>query len=348
MDEHSKYIFRVMEEEKNRLMHTTTEPSAALAAKITSDASKQTYYTIRTLVPRQHRDDAFRAYAYFRWVDDRIDGDELTPKERLDFVEDQKELLAQCFENRPPRALLSEEWLLVDLTQGLLGQEPGLRIYLQDMMTLMDFDARRRGRRISRHEFKWYSRRLATAVTEAVYTFIGGGCGAPRTMERYLASDGAHIAHILRDLYDDLDAGYINIPSEVYEGETIDLETVQSERIRQWVQEQVKTARAYFAEGAAYLASIPNPRCRMAGAWYAARFEGVLDAIERDDFSLRRDYSDCKGYRTLLRMAWSGLRAAVARPKRLQRQPDTAMLIDVPMMEQLKSSPILAEQRGEK
>lgn len=327
-------------------MHTTTEPSAALAAKITGDASKQTYFTIRTLVAREHRDDAFRAYAYFRWVDDQIDGDELTLEERLDFVEAQKELLARCIENRPPRALLSEEWLLVDLTQGPHGQDPGLRIYLQDMMDLMDFDARRRGRRISQHELKWYSRRLATAVTEAVYTFVGGRCGAPRTIERYLASDGAHIAHMLRDLYDDLDAGYINIPIEVSEGKAIDLDAVHSDRICQWVQEQVKTARAYFAEGAAYLASNPNPRCRLAGAWYAARFEGVLDAIECEDYRLRRDYSDCKAYRTVLRMVWRGLRAVMARPMPLQRQYATPVPIEVPVRERLKSTPILAEPRG--
>ena len=327
-------------------MHTFTEPSAALAAKITLDASKQTYLTIRTLVPREYRDDAFRAYAYFRWVDDRIDGDELAPEERLDFIAGQKQLLAHCLENRPPRTLLSEEWLLVDLTQGFLGHEPGLRIYLQAMMSLMDFDARRRECRITEQEFKWYSRRLATAVPEAVYTFIGGECGAPRTMERYLACDGAHIAHMLRDLHDDLDAGYINIPIEVYEGETIDLEALQSERIRNWVWEQVQTARAYLTEGAAYMNSVQNPRCRLAGAWYAARFEGVLDAIEHEDYRLRRDYSDCKGVRMVLRMTWNGLRAAMARPTPLHHQPGVAASIEAPLMEPLKSSPTLADKRG--
>jgi phytoene/squalene synthetase len=292
-----------------------------MAAMLTREASKQTYFTIRTLVPPGRRDDALRAYAYFRWLDDRIDGDALTPRQRSDFIDSQKILLACCFENHPPRALLSEEWLLVDLTQGPLGHDPGLRTYLRGMMTLMEFDARRRNHRINQRELEWYSHTLATAVTEAVYTFIGGSCGAPRTSERYLAADGAHIVHMLRDLYDDLDAGYINIPAEVLSGKRIDAEAVHSECVRRWVQERIETARNYLKAGSDYLASVRNPRCRVAGAWYAARFEGVLNAIEREGYRLRRDYRDCKGARAALRMFWNGLHAALPQSPARQSAP---------------------------
>ena len=47
--------------------------TSSLASAITKAASKQTYYTIRFLVDRPLVDDAFRAYAYFRWVDDVVD-----------------------------------------------------------------------------------------------------------------------------------------------------------------------------------------------------------------------------------------------------------------------------------
>src|SRR5512137_1215090 len=45
------------------------------ASSITKSASKQTYYTIRFLVDRERVDDAYRAYGYFRWVDDILDAD---------------------------------------------------------------------------------------------------------------------------------------------------------------------------------------------------------------------------------------------------------------------------------
>ena len=46
-----------------------------LASELTKAASKQTYYTIRLLADRERMQDAFRAYAYFRWVDDLLDAE---------------------------------------------------------------------------------------------------------------------------------------------------------------------------------------------------------------------------------------------------------------------------------
>ena len=47
--------------------------SQTLAAAITKAASTQTYYTFRLLGDRERVEDAYRAYAYFRWVDDTLD-----------------------------------------------------------------------------------------------------------------------------------------------------------------------------------------------------------------------------------------------------------------------------------
>jgi phytoene/squalene synthetase len=302
-------------------MYTLNEPVSSLGPSITREASKQTYYTIRALVPRDRQEAAYAAYAYFRWVDDLLDGDLLSPQERLTFLNTQKELLSTCLQGRHPRDLIAEEWLLADLTQGPLRDEPGLRIYLQDMMAVMEFDVRRRHQRINSRELQEYSRRLATAVTEAVYTFIGESCGTPRTAERYMAADAAHMAHMLRDFHEDLEAGYINIPEEVLQGEKIDPSMVECEAVRSWVKGRVDTVRAYFNAGEVYLSSIENPRCRIAGALYAARFTGVLDAIEREGYLLRPDYHDCKNSRTLLRMAWESLRLAAKRPLSTRASP---------------------------
>ena len=329
-------------------MQAIAYPSAGLAAMITRAASKQTYTTIRALVPPEHRGDAFRAYGYFRWVDDLLDGDVLNSQEQLAFLASQKQLLAQCLQGQPPRDLTAEEWLLVDLTQGSLAGDPGLRIYLQDMMAVMDFDVQRRGKRISQLQLDGYSRLLATAVTEAVYTFIGEECGAPQTTDRYLAADAAHIVHMLRDLHEDLEIGYINIPYEVLEGERIDPTVLKDAKVRAWVQGRVETAREYFTRGDAYLDMIDNPRCRLAGAWYAARFEGVLAAIEREDYYLRRDYSDCKGGRMMLQMAWQGLQAILVTPNPHKTTSLQAEPIRATAWEQLQMTPLPCEESLQK
>ena len=299
----------------------TQTASANLAADITHQASKQTYYTIQALVPQERKADALRAYGYFRWLDDLLDGDLIDRDGRIEVLGSQKRLLSHCLENKPPRSLRLEECMLVDLTQGPMGMDAGLRMYLQAMMEVMEFDTHRRGRRLTLGQLDWYSRKLATAVTEAVYTFIGAGCKCSLTAERYEAADAAHIVHMLRDLLDDLDAGYINIPLEVLPAEHIREEDLDHPQFRTWVRSRIETARSYFAQGRGYLMAVDNYRCRMAGALYEARFLGVMKAIEREDFRLRRDYSDCMGLSACLRVARESLRACLAKPMP-GREPD--------------------------
>src|SRR3954470_19833059 len=97
----------------------------ALAATITRAASKQTYYTIRLLADTGLVEDAYRAYAYFRWVDDWLD-QELRPRaERLAFVARQQALMDGYAHRDPPADLTPEERLLADLTQRDPEQSSG-------------------------------------------------------------------------------------------------------------------------------------------------------------------------------------------------------------------------------
>ena len=187
---------------------STTGP----ALSITKAASKQTYYTIRFLVDRARVDDAYRAYAYFRWVDDILDADSGSALERLAFLERQKSLLEKCIQGVGQRDTNVQEKMLVELVEHDPEKNSGLRAYLRNMMLVLDFDARRRGRLISQAELKQYTRWLATAVTEVMHYFVGNGAFAPHDETRYLAVSAAHITHLLRDTFEDAQAGYYNIP----------------------------------------------------------------------------------------------------------------------------------------
>src|SRR5512146_831640 len=110
------------------------------ALSITKAASKQTYYTIRFLVDRERVDDAYRAYAYFRWVDDTLDGDAATRPERSAFIERQKSLLEHCYRGERSPNANTQENMLVDLVQHDHDANSGLQVYLRNMMQVMDFD----------------------------------------------------------------------------------------------------------------------------------------------------------------------------------------------------------------
>jgi phytoene/squalene synthetase len=282
------------------------------ASTITRSASKQTYYTIRFLVDRNRVEDAYRAYAYFRWVDDILDADlgsgpvasEVEESQRKAFLERQKSLLEQCIQGQLAEDAVIQEKMLFELVQSDAGKNGGLRAYLRYMMMVMDFDVRRRGSLISQVELNEYTRWLAVAVTEAMHHFIGQGAFAPYDETRYLAVAAAHIIHMLRDTYDDLQAGYYNVPREMLEANHIGPQDVHSDAYRDWVRSRVQLAREYFEAGRIYFSRVQNLRHQLAGFAYMARFEWLLETIEREGFILRPQYNERKSMGTGLKMSW--------------------------------------------
>lgn len=285
-----------------------------LASAITKAASKQTYYTIRFLVDHQRIDDAYRAYAYFRWVDDVLDADSLSSSERRKFLARQKSLLEKCYQGEVPRDINVQEQMLVDLVRHDPEKGNGLHSYLYNMMQVISFDVRRRGRLISYMELNQYTRWLASSVTEAMHYFIGHGKYAPYDETRYLAVSGAHIVHMLRDTWEDIQLGYFNIPRAYLAAKGIGPKDVESDPYRKWVRERVDLARAHFKSGKEYLARVENIRCRIAGYAYVTRFEAILDAIERQDYRLAPEYPQGSGLGAGMRMSGSVLSLAFFPP----------------------------------
>jgi len=297
-------------------MQKGMQSSQELAASIARAASKQTYYTIHYLVDRQRVPDAYRAYAYFRWIDDRVDQVALEKSERVTFMERQKAIMESCYQGQRPDHLTTEEHLLADLILADQEKNSGLRSYIRNMMAVIDFTARRRGRLISRRELSMNSRSLTTAVTEVLLYFIGHGQPSPQNEARYLAATGAHITHLLRDTLEDIQAGYYNIPREYLAAKGIGPQDVESDPYRAWVRERVNLARACFKSGKDYLAQVKNIRCRIAGFAYIARFEVILDAIKRLDYRLAAEYPQGKGLGAGMRMSGSVLSLTFFPPTR--------------------------------
>ena len=309
-----------------------------LAPSITKAASRQTYYTIRFLADRDRVADAYRAYAYFRWVDDILDAELDTglsgavrrnlsgPADatvaRSAFIQRQKSLLESCYRGQAIRDANIDEQMLIELVRSDTEKNSGLQSYLSNMMAVMHFDAKRRGRLISQNELNEYTCWLATAVTEALHYFIGHSCYSPHNEARYLAVSAAHITHMLRDTFDDVQAGYFNIPRQVLDAHHITPCEIQSNAYRAWVRNRVQLARSHFTRGREYFRQAGNPRCRLAGFAYIARFEWLLDTFEREDYCLRPQYDERKSFGTCLRMSLDIL-SALLHSRRVDRTPQT-------------------------
>ena len=303
---------------------TTTKATAALARSITWASSKQAYVTARLLADRDLADDCLRAYAYFRWADDAIDLALSTRDERLAFIRGQGTLAEMLYRKERPADLSPQEEMLADLIQHDRGAYSGLRSFIHNFLAVLEFDADRKGRLATTRELAAYSSCLGTAVMDGLQYFIGNGHPYRKNRDRELAVGAAHITHMLRDMLDDLPAGFVNIPMEDLEARGISFRDVDSESFRDWVRERVILARRGFEEGKRYIDSLEVLRCKLAGYLYCARFERVLFAIEREDCRLQPEYR-----RLPMLMGWSrmaGLAMAVTLrhyARRLRRTSST-------------------------
>ncbi len=281
-----------------------TNNTATLARSITRAGSIQTYYTARLLVDQDLVDDCYRAYAYFRWADDRIDICSQSTGECIAFIKRQKELVDRLYRNERPDDLAPEEEIIADLISHDREENSGLGSYIYKFLAILEFDARRKGQLVSQQELTWYSDCLGKAVTDDILYFINNGHPYPDSDKRYLAATAAHITHMLRDMVEDIPNGFVNIPREYLDMHGISPEDINSPAFRAWVQERVELAQQYFHEGKRYLDELDVLRCKIAGYWYCVRFEVVLDAIEHDDYILRANYDERRSLSTWLRMAW--------------------------------------------
>jgi phytoene/squalene synthetase len=295
-------------------MGNQIERGLSLGAEITRASSKQTYYTFRFLADRERVEDAYRAYGYFRWVDDILDAPEVSPVEQDEFLKRQRELLEASYQGTVPHNLTPEETMLVELIQNDAGDHPGLRLYLFNMMAVMEIDVKRRGKVVSQAELDEYTRHLAVSVMEAFLYFIGHDAPPPEHYSRYHAVTAAHIVHMLRDTYEDIEMGYYNVPGEYLQAQGLPPQKWDPAAYQKWVRKRVQLARTYFKVGREYILQIKNFRCRLAGFAYIARFKVVLKMIEQDNYLLQKEYNQRKSIWSVLKMVWSTLISMLSAP----------------------------------
>lgn len=281
-----------------------------LARDITRRESMQSYLTMRLLVDKDLVEDSYRAYAYFRWADDVVDKLSDSNEKRAAFIGRQRALIEGLYRGERPEGLDRMEAMVAELIGNDRGPHSRLRSYIENFLAIIEFDAERSGRRITGAELREYSDRLAVAVTDAIQYFIANGYPYPEDERRIAAARAAHTTHMLRDLRQDLPAGYWNVPAEFLEAAEIGPEDWDTPAFRNWVRSRVEEAREDFRRGKVYINGLDVLRTKIAALWYCAHFETVLDTIERDGYRLRLDYSD--GHRSAAWLKMIGLAVRVS------------------------------------
>ena len=264
--------------------------SSSISRSITRAASRQTFYTIWMLADRELADDAYRAYAYFRWVDDWLDTPGRVPAECRLFAARQRHLIDRCYAGDPPAALepAGSHPGRSDSRRSGQGQPPGCLYRQHD----------------GRHDVRCRAPRSGDLPgrTECLPAVVV--CGrdrgpsllhwAPRARtQRFGPLPGGHRGphHTYASRHPRRCPGWLlQYQLGVPERPRISPLDVDHDAYRDWVRMRVDLARRYFAAGRRYFSQVRSRRCRLAAYAYTARFDIVLDMIERDGYVLRQDY----------------------------------------------------------
>lgn len=266
-----------------------------LAREITYKSSLRTYLIIRLLADKCLVKDAFKAYGYFRWLDDQVDMYQKTKRNRVSFIDRQKQLIDACYAKKPVKPVCPEEKMIVELIASdpaQRGKDSKLRSFILNFFAIIEFDAYRKNTFISQKELTWYSKTLAKAVTDGIEHFINHTYQYPDSPNHYKAAFGAHITHMIRDSLEDIPAGYINIPKEYLREYSLKPADSNAPALQNWVKQQADKARKELHLGKQYITKLRVLRGKLAASWYCCRFESVLNSVEKDKYKLRLRYNN--------------------------------------------------------
>lgn len=282
-----------------------------LAGSITKNSSLQTFYTIKLLVDKPLVNDAFKAYAYFRWIDDQVDKYLPNCIECKNFIKRQKKIIKNAYSHIEQSNLKPEEKIITELIKSDDKQKSKLNSYITNLFSIIEFDNYRKGRFINQKELIWYSDNLGKAVTDCIQYFIGNNTYYPDLKYRYSAAIAAHIIHMLRDYSEDQKENYLNAPEKYIEKINKYPENNQNIPSKTWIKNRIKLARKNFELGKMYIDQVPVLRYKIATRLYCARFELLMETIEKDNYILRPVYKHKNKFLHLLKLLFSAVKISL-------------------------------------
>jgi phytoene/squalene synthetase len=263
----------------------------ALAKRITKSSSIQTYLTILLFADGNLAKDCFKAYAYFRWLDDQVDINLESKSKRLVFIKRQKRIISDLYQGKRIFKLSPEERIIEQLIKADTTENSKLKSFIINFFKIIEFDSERKDRFVTQKELDWYSQTLGIAVTDCLEYFIDHDKQYEESKNKYKAATAAHIIHMLRDLIKDVACGYINLPKEYLNKNQLKPDDINKPAFKRLIKKRVALARAYLKSGKQYLAGLKVLRRKIAGYWYCFRFERILSKIEEDEYRLKENYS---------------------------------------------------------
>jgi phytoene/squalene synthetase len=184
------------------------------------------------LIDKPKRDYLNLCFTYLRWTDDIVDNPELPVEQKKKFIEHQKDLISLSISKESFKPSGIEEACLFYFAEYAISVNNIILLdEVKNMVEAMCMDVKRlEGSGIfSNEELEHYINLMSKSIFTILYNFIAFP-GFEYRKEFYLGSKFNTIALMIRDLVEDINAGFINIPEEDINRYKLDVRNLQKDK----------------------------------------------------------------------------------------------------------------------
>lgn len=245
-----------------------------------------TFWYSFSFFSRSRRNTLFRAYEYFRWVDDYIDDKKTLTKDAKRLLSREIRLISTLYSHKPiTPTYIFEEYISSVISEDYENRN-GMQEIINGFFCALSWDVRRRNRIPTAKELTSYSQYLGCSYSQGI-TY---GLNYHPTDSRFLEVSNncgvaAHITHMLRDFFIDLEIGYINISKEDIEKYHINLSSNRQDlkmALSPWCKDQFLKTQNLFNQGLNSINKLPGFRARFAFRLISIRYLLILKKVKRD------------------------------------------------------------------
>jgi len=240
-----------------------------------------TYILVRLFGRRDDRRIAYSLYQYFRQCDDFVDDPAQSQHSKLFFLKDQRRLIDKMY-----NGYIENTSQLSSIINYDRHHYNAFKNIFHAMLEVFEFDARRGKEPSDAGSLIDYSLRLSHAYTTLLIMFLKPEYKINE--QDIQLAHGCHLAHMLRDYYEDQNLGYINIPEE--ETDKFSFNNPNSDGFREWVKRRVSFIQEKLRQGKRSLTKTPHIRVRLIAWLYCFRYEIILRQLKDNGYILKESY----------------------------------------------------------
>lgn len=228
----------------------------------------------------------FLTYAFFRWLDDMVDENSNSIEFSKLLIDREVNNLVSLYAGIDVVPEYDEENYLIAVVKNDLQKEEILRKIIEDFFSAISWDLRRRNSIPEQCELNRYSYLLGQSYSQGMVIGLGYKSYDPRFIHiGEYCGVAAHLTHLMRDLFIDLDLGYINISKEDVDKYHIDFKANPVDfknQLKPWFIETINRTFRLYNKGMNFIPLLPSFKAKVTFLFMNLHYLRILYKIKAE------------------------------------------------------------------